>query len=61
MKIYQNDSRCSLWHIVDRLPETQGDLDYLKKLFPLTIVFRKSNDKCTLLECVKIRNIHWYK
>jgi len=49
------------WHKLDRLPETEGDLKHLVKLFPQAVVTRKSNDKAILLSEAKLKNLHWYK
>lgn len=61
MNLYSNNIRCSVQHIIDRLPETEMDLKYVQKMFPGTIVIRKNNGKAILFEEAKIKNLHWYK
>ena len=61
MKLYENSPAKPVLHIVDRLPESQADLNYLCKMFPSAFVARKSNKKWTLLSECKVKNLHWYE
>lgn len=60
MKIYANNIKNKVIHEFDRLP-SKDDLEYVKKLFPQTVVYRKSNNHCCLFSEIKHKNINWYK
>lgn len=61
MKLFSNGISSKIVHLIDRLPETDEDLKYLCRLFPGTIVLRKSNNWSCLLSEAKLKNLHWYK
>jgi hypothetical protein len=48
-------------HVLDRLPTSEKELEYIKKLFPQAIVHRKTNNWAKFLEGIKFKNLHWYK
>lgn len=50
-----------IWHVVDRRPETPGDLDFLCEMFPGAVVRRKTNGLAQFLSNVKFANLHWYE
>ena len=58
MTIYTDRGR--KWHVIDRLPSTQDELDYVAKMFPGGTLKRKTNSKAIYLRETKIKNIHWY-
>jgi len=60
VKLFLNNNTKIVKHIIDRKPD-QSEVDFISKIFPGTIIKRKTTGKYIPFSCLKTRNFHWYE